>query len=138
MAKIVVDTDVIIEYLRKNQNVAEFLINEIFIENIVITYITYIELIKGATDKISLKTIEKILADFPIIHHNKNSSAKSIELIKTYHLSHGLKLADVNIAALCIINKLPLLTLNTKDFRFIKELELIKHNLKPKSNNFWE
>lgn len=134
MGKVVVDTDVLIEFLRKNDTVAKFLIEDIGFANIVITYITLIELIKGATDKQSLKVIESVLSDFPVLYNTKSSSDKTVELIRQYHLSHNLKLPDGSIAAICIANSLPLLVLNVKDFKFIKQLEMIQHNLKPKSS----
>lgn len=133
MGKVVLDTDVLIEFLRKNETIAKFLIDIAF-DHIVISYITLIELIKGATEKQSLRVLESILSDFPVIYSTKNSSEKAVELIRKYHLSHNLKLPDGSIAAICIVNKLPLLSLNVKDFKFIKELEMIPHNLKPKSS----
>lgn len=119
---------------KKNENVAKFLFEDVGLHRMVISYITLIELIKGATDKQSLKVLESVLSDFPVLYNTKNSSEKAVELIRQYHLSHNLKLPDGSIAAICITNNLPLLTLNVKDFKFIKELDMIPHKLKPKSS----
>lgn len=43
----------------------------------------------------------------------------------SYSKSHGLMLADAVIAATCLEHDLQLITLNVKDFRFIKGLTLI-------------
>jgi predicted nucleic acid-binding protein len=48
----------------------------------------------------------------------------ALELIKKYHLSHHLGLADALIAASVIIADLQLFTFNVKDFDFISELKL--------------
>lgn len=88
--------------------------------------VVYIELIQGAKNKGEVQTIEKYLTRFELIHFSETISKKSIELIRTYSKSHGLLLGDAIIAATCLENDLTLITLNVKDFRFIKSLKILK------------
>jgi len=46
-------------------------------------------------------------------------SEKAIELIETYHLSHGLKIPDAIIGATAVIYQIPIYTYNVKDFEFL-------------------
>ncbi len=86
----------------------------------------YAELIQGAKNKIEVKKIEKYLAKFDLIHFDKNISHKTLELLRTYSKSHGLMFGDAIIAATCLENDLTLVTFNTKDFRFVKDLKIMK------------
>jgi len=51
---------------------------------------------------------------------------KTIELLNTYHLSHGLAIPDALIAATAIETKLTLFSYNVRDFKFIKGLNLYR------------
>ena len=53
-----------------------------------------------------------------------NISIEATELIDIYAKSHGLMIPDAVIAATAITKSLPLMTLNVKDFRFIKGLHI--------------
>ena len=131
MGPVIADTDILIEAMRGNSLVVQFLTDNISLKNVVITYITKIELIKGATNKASLKKIHAALKDFHVLYHNKMSAVLTVDLVDKYHLTHNIKLADASIAAIAANNNYPILTLNTKDFRFINEITLVSHSLKP-------
>jgi len=66
------------------------------------------------------KKLEKIDA----IDITPNVSVLATSLLRTYHLSHGLSIADALVAATAIETSFDLLTYNTKDFRFIENLRL--------------
>ncbi len=55
---------------------------------------------------------------------NETVTLLALDLFKTYHLSHGLRIPDCLIAATAIGTGLPLFTYNRKDFRFISGLTL--------------
>ena len=86
----------------------------------------YVELIQGAKNKGEVQKIEKYLTRFELIHFEESISRKVIELIRIYSKSHGLMFGDAIIAAICLENDLTLLTFNVKDFRFIKNLKILK------------
>ncbi len=63
---------------------------------------------------------------FELIHFDKATLQRAIELVRNYSKSHGLMLPDAVIAAGCLENDLTLITFNVKDFRFINGLKIIR------------
>ena len=131
MGKVILDTDVFIEIFNKNIKIFELINEVILFENIITTSITEAELIISANNKETQKKIEGYLSDIEIIPINRNANKIFSSLIKKYHLSHNIKIADCLIAAICLTYDFTLFTLNTKDFQFIPNLKLISHNIKP-------
>lgn len=126
--KIICDTDVLIDYFdvtqKRHPETKLILEQNIGISNILISSITKMELILGATNKADLNTISKKLNRFSILLINEAINLRAIDLVQTYRLSHGLALADAMIAATAIQIELELFTYNIKDFRFISKLSL--------------
>ena len=81
-------------------------------------------MIFGAKNKRELKTIKKDIENLFVIHVNELISSKFVELMFDYSKSHGLAVPDALIAATCIVNNIPIYTLNIKDFRFVNSLSL--------------
>lgn len=123
--EIVVDTDVLIEFLdRGNLEIAERLFF-LGLDNLRISQVTASELLCGALDKAHRTRLLKFLARVRVVPISPNISQKHFELIEHYSLSHGLQVQDAIIAATALILEAPLYTLNKKDFRFISGLELV-------------
>jgi predicted nucleic acid-binding protein len=120
---ILLDTDIIIEFLKGRQNLKEKF-SEIGYENINISAISLMELYFGAFNKKEIKSIITALSSLNVVHMNESISVRSIELIEKYTKSHGLGLPDSIIAATAIDQKIELLTSNKKDFKFISSLKL--------------
>lgn len=89
-----------------------------------INTIIYLELIQGAKNKAEIEKIEKYLVLYELLHFDKATSQRAIELVRNYSKSHGLMLPDAIIAATCVENDLTLITYNIKDFRFINGLKI--------------
>ena len=128
--KIICDTDVMIDYfdlksLRHTITKIK-LEEEIGLENIMLSAISKLELIAGATTKSDLLTIIKKLKRFSVILFFPTITSLSFELLETYKLSHGLALPDCLIAATVLKTDLEFFTYNTKDFKFIPKLRLHK------------
>ncbi len=121
---ILIDTNILIEVYRNNKNIIETVQN-IGQHNIAISTITFAELLYGSRNKKELQLIRKDISTLTVIDINETVSAKFIELIGEYALSHKLAIPDALIAATAICNNLPLYTLNKKDFQFINSIELI-------------
>jgi predicted nucleic acid-binding protein len=126
--KVICDTDVLIDYFDANQKrhlqTKPILEQNIGISNILISSITKMELISGATNKADLNTIIKKLNRFSILLINEAINLRAIDLVQSYRLSHGLALADAMIAATAIQTDLELFTYNVKDFKFVSKLTL--------------
>jgi len=128
--KIICDTDVMIDYfdlksLRHTITKIK-LEEEIGLENIMLSAISKLELIAGATTKSDLLTIIKKLKRFSVILFFPAITSLSFQLLETYKLSHGLALPDCLIAATVLKTDLEFFTYNTKDFKFIPKLRLHK------------
>jgi predicted nucleic acid-binding protein len=126
--KIICDTDVLIDYFDKNKSrnasATALLETAIELDNIIISSITKMELLSGATNKLDLNVINKKLSRFSIVLINERINLTAINLMQDFKLSHGLAIPDSLIAATAIETKLKLFTYNRKDFRFISDLTL--------------
>ena len=121
MASSLLDTNIIINYLRKDKKTVSFLEQHKIPK---ISVITVAELYQGAKDKKELKNLKKLLSYFKILPLDKNSSSLAIKLLEKYYLSHSLIILDALIAATAIENNLTLITANIKHFKMIKKLKL--------------
>lgn len=121
---VICDTDVLIDFLDRSNGEVTSQLLQIGFENISIASITAPELLLGARDKKHFTTLNRFLENLIHIYINPEISAGHLELIKKYALSHKLKVQDALIAATAINLKLPLYTLNIKDFKFINGLSL--------------
>lgn len=126
--KVICDTDVMIDYL--NSNSERYLItknlieNSIRTENVILSAVTKMELIIGATNKIDMERTNKSILRYTVTFINDDITQTAIQLLQDYRLSHGLALPDALIAATSIIIQLPLFTYNLKDYKFINGIEL--------------
>lgn len=119
------DTDVIIDFYKNKATIVAELKN-IGQPNIAISVVTAAELIYGAFNKRELQQIQKDIAHLQLIQINDKIGALLLDLLAKYSLSHNLALPDALIAATAIHFDIPLYTLNLKDFKFIKKLQLYK------------
>ncbi len=128
--KIICDTDVMIDYWDERQmrhaSTKTILEQKIRLDNVVVSAITKMELMSGASNKSELEKINKKLTRFNTALINNEITLKAIELQQKFFLSHGLSLPDCLIASTSIISGLELFTYNTKDFKFISNLILYK------------
>ncbi len=86
--------------------------------------VTKMELMFGATNKADMTRITKKLSRFNIALINNEITLQAFDLLQNYRLSHGLSIPDSTIAATALIANLELFTYNTKDFKFISHLKL--------------
>ncbi len=127
MKKILLDTSIIIDFLRRKDKghslfYAFAKVNTQFYTSI----ITHSELYAGKsvwTDTQAPKDLESIFSGIELLPLQEKVSKKAGEIKATT----GLDLIDSIIAATAITASLPLLTLNIKDFRKVKELILELH-----------
>ena len=119
------DSNIIIDAMNGDEEVQRHLL-ELAQDDMLVSVITDMEIIKGAINKEMLHTFLKSLESYHTVHINEASSRKSAELIREYHLSHGLDIPDAMIAAIALTHDFELYTRNLKDFRFIEGLRLYK------------
>lgn len=123
--RVLCDTNIISEYLRGYENIVRE-IEQIGIENVVITPIIYMELLrwlsiyKGFT-KEQRKIYKEFFSDLKILHINEGVSVLAIGISEDIN---SLEPADVLIGASAIFYDLPLYTLNKKHFSQIEKLDI--------------
>lgn len=118
-----VDTDVLIWYMRGNPRAAKVLEK---LTGPAISAVTYMELVQGMRNKRELKALRETIRLWgtDILPIDENISHKAMFLVEQHFHSHSLRLADALIGATAIEHGKMLLTANTKHYGIIKELTL--------------
>jgi len=130
MQKYLIDSDILIYFLKGKQEVVEKL-SHIPMDNLYISRINYTELMYGAYNSArveqNLKIIEPFLENFKILEFSQTSSlifAKE----KTRLKKNGNIIADMDlmIASIAIDNDCTLISNNIKHFQRVQNLKLEK------------
>ncbi len=118
-----VDTDVLIWYMRGNKNAFKTIEKT---NNFHISVITYIELVQGMRNKMELNALRKSLRDWnvSIIYITEEISAKAMFYVEQHYLSQSVELADAFIGATAVAYGLPLLTGNEKHYKPLKDVRV--------------
>jgi predicted nucleic acid-binding protein len=116
MPQILLDTNIFIDMIRGYDPTIQRVKQLENTAEIVTSVITCLELIVGCQNKESLKTSMSLVETFDILPITAISSARAIDLMKQYSLSHGLLEADALIAAIALENNLPYQIINTRGF----------------------
>jgi tRNA(fMet)-specific endonuclease VapC len=116
-----VDTDILIDYLRNVKGAADYLDS---IGEWTYSVVTAMELITGAANQRDVKKLEKILNDYREVTLSQKIGSEARELMKTHAKSDGLLPLDALIAATALHEGVRLSTKNGKHFRNIDGLDL--------------
>ena len=121
----VIDTDVLIWYMRGNKKAYQLIENS---NNFFISVITYMELVQGLRNKKELTQLRKALHGWKtqILYVSEEVSAKAMFYVEQHFLSHSMQLADALIGATAIAYGLPILTGNDKHYKVMKDLQIKK------------
>lgn len=118
--EIILDTDILIDYLRGLSQAVSFLDS---LDHRAVSAITAMEIIKGAKSKRKLKINLSFLDAFEIVDINEGISDQAVDLMKRHNLRKDLTIMDALIAATALSREEKLVTRNIKDFEFIEGLE---------------
>ena len=121
----IIDTDVLIWYMRGNERAYQLIEK---LTEFSISVITYMELVQGMRNKNELNSLRKALHvwNTKILYLSEEISAKAMFLVEQHYLSHSLQLADALIGSTAIHYGLPLVTANDKHYKIIKGLKIKK------------
>lgn len=119
------DTNIIIEFYKENASVLKKL-RAIGQENIAVSIVAVGELLYGAFNKEEKKQINQDIAHLHLLHLDQIIGERFMGLMNDYSLSHNLSLPDGLIAATALVADIPLYTLNKKDFKYIRGIQLYK------------
>lgn len=127
MTKLLVDTDVMIELTRGNNQAIQLLNTYQKQYQLCVSSITRYELLIGSRNKSELKDLLELLTFFNTLSLNNEIAQMAEKLIIDYNLSHNLQLADALIASTALVNDVGLLSRNKKDFQYIDKINLIPY-----------
>ncbi len=118
-----VDTDVLIWYLRGDSNAYDVISS---MNGFCISSIIYMELVQGMRNKNELRILQKTLKQWNVktIFVNEEISAKALFYVEEYFLSHSMELADSIIASTCTNYGMDLITGNDKHYKVVKGLNI--------------
>ena len=117
------DTDILIWYLRGNQNAYDLIHS---IGEFAISSVTYMELVQGMRNKDELRALKRALKQWKVktIYMSEEISAQALFYVEEYFLSHSMQLADALIGATSTTHGMTLYTANDKHYKVIKELDI--------------
>ena len=122
MERSIIDTDVIIDYLRGNRKAVQFL--KSFEGELCVSAITTAELYSGIKSDEEEKDLNYFLSLFTVYPVNNEIAKFGGSLRNKWHQSHGMGLADALIAATAEMNDMKLISLNRKHFGMLENLEV--------------
>lgn len=122
---LIVDTDVLIWYLRGNAMAFKTIEN---LESFSISVVTYMELVQGMRNKQELNSLRQALHAWnsKILYITEEISAKAMFAVEQHFLSHSMPLADALIGSTAVALGLPLLTGNDKHYQIMKDVQTKK------------
>jgi len=120
-----IDTDVLIWYLKGNENAYQVIENS---SNFFISVVTYMELVQGMRNKKELNNLRKALHiwNAKILYISEEISVKAMFYVEQHFLSHSIQLADALIGATAIVYGNSVLTGNDKHYKILKDLKIKK------------
>ena len=113
--QLLVDTDILIDVGRNIDVAIERIKFEETESQLLVSSITYMDLIVGCLNKSELVMLDNFLERYNIVHISEMISEKAMQLLKIYRLSHGLLIPDAIIAATALNLNIPFLLKNLKD-----------------------
>ena len=119
----ILDTDVLIWFLRGNQKAIDFILEATPFS---VSIVTYMELVQGMRNKQELAKMKKAFADMEveIIPLTEDISLRASDYVEAYSLSHSMEMVDALIAGTCMEKNETLVTANDKHYRVVEELRM--------------
>ena len=119
--KILLDTDVLIDFLRGNRKAIDFI--DKFSSHIILSPIVIAELYAGVKGANELSVLDNFISLFRIVSITSEIAKAGGLYKRDFGGSHGVSLADAILAATADKEKAKLKTLNVKHYPMIKGLK---------------
>ena len=121
----VIDTDVLVWYMRGNENAYKSIEKTTFF---FISVVTYMELVQGMRNKKELNNFRKALLGWNsrILYISEEISVKAMFFVEQHFLAHSVQLAYALIGATAVAYGLPILTGNDKHYKVMKDVQIKK------------
>jgi len=125
-SKVLIDTSIIIDYLRKTNKEKTLFWKIINSYECYISSITVFELYSGAKELSHHEALDTVLSHLIILPFDTKQAKISSSIFQKLKSKNKLiEFRDIFIASLAIAKQIPLATLNKKHFKRIDDLELI-------------
>ena len=118
--RLLLDTDVLIEYLRGRVEAVEYL-NSLN-DELYISVITVAELYAGVREGTERAQLDAFILAFTTLPIDAEIALRGGLLRREYGRSHGTGLADALLAATSLVCKIPLVSFNRKHFPMLHDL----------------
>lgn len=118
--RLLIDTDVLIDYLRANSQSVDFLEN--LTQLLLISSISVAELYAGVREGKERTALNNFISVFEVVPIDEKIATLGGLYRRDYGKSHGVGLADALIAATANIKQAKLVTLNQKHFPMLTDL----------------
>jgi predicted nucleic acid-binding protein len=120
---ILLDTDVLVEYLR-GSTAAKTWLTALPNEEFAIPGIAAMELLIGSENRAGLEKVRKFLSAFNVVWPDPSEFARAFDLLAAHCLSAGISIPDCLIAAMAISRSAGLYTFNLKHFKIVEGLDV--------------
>ena len=120
----IVDTDVLIDVQRGHQPAIDWFSSLVDLPGV--TGFSIMELIQDAADLRSVKATTALVDGLPVFWPSATDCQAALDSFKRFHVSHRLGLLDALIAYTAIGVGAELCTFNTKHFKVVPNLTLVR------------
>ena len=121
----ILDSDVIINFLRKDNEITRKILALQNIEELSTTSINTFEVLRGLSKFNKIKEGREFLANLKILSFNFKASEKAAEIFEELRIKgEAIDALDLMIASIAIVNNETLMTKNTKHFERMRELKI--------------
>jgi predicted nucleic acid-binding protein len=118
--RLLLDTDVLVEYLRGRQTAVDYL--ESLTSDLCVSVISVAELFAGARDREEERSLKQFLLAFALLPVTEKVAQRGGLYRRDYGPSHGTGLADALIAATAEENGANLATFNRRHFPIVSRI----------------
>ena len=121
-----VDTDVLIWFLRGRSSAREAIAR---CRSVELSAVTWMELVQGVRDKNELRMLRRTirLNGWRVLPLTEDISHRAVMYVEGYALSDGLRVADALIAASAVQTGAALMTANTRHYKCIPDIVLERY-----------
>ena len=123
---ILLDTDILVDLLRKYAPAIEWFSSFPDDEEIVVPGYVVMELIQGCRDKLEQERVQRELASCGVVWLSSTDCDQALAVFAVYHLSHNAGLLDVLIGQTAVALGVPLHTFNQRHYSFIPNIQTIQ------------
>jgi predicted nucleic acid-binding protein len=120
MAQLLIDTDVLIDYLRDQAESVRYL--EGLTPPLSVSAVTVAELYAGVRDGTERTVLDQFIDSFQVVAVDKEIAIRAGIIRRDFGKSHGTGLADDIIAATAEAQQANLVRLNNKHFQMLKDV----------------